>query len=306
MLSLAVGLTRSLCVSLEQPEITAITTVRKLFENSDWQLWASLDQLLPLLAEAAPEEFLDSVESELKDSDKSLFRHLFDQGGGGNFGEAHYICGLLWALEALAWNPHFLSRVSLILSDLASIDPGGNILNRPSNSLVDIFLPWHVQTCAPLDKRIAAVKAIIREHPEVGWRLILALLPKSYDSTSGCNQPTWRNYIPSNWKDQVSIQEYWEQIDIFTELAINIAKTSIEKLTELTCHLVDLPEPSQEILLGYLASYEVTSLPDSERLVIWEKLGALVRKHRRSAGTEWAMPEAKLFKIENCGKFIGS
>ena len=283
-----------------KPENTAILTVRGLLENANWDRRASLDSLLPLLAEAAPEAFLDAVESALEDLDRSPFRELFSGGVGGR----NYMSGLLWALETLAWHPDFLSRVAVILSELASIDPGGNWANRPSNSLVAIFLPWRVQTCAPLEKRKAAVETVLREQPKVGWELILSLLPHNHGFTFGCRRPTWRNYIPRDWKDSVPRSEYRKQITIYTELAVGLAKTSTEKLEELINRLPDLPERARENLLEHLDSEEVVALPEAERLVIWERLDSLVRKHRRFSYNDWAMPEETVAKIEAVAKTL--
>ena len=141
-------------------EATAILAVRRLLSEASWDRWASLDSHLPLLAEAAPDEFLDAVESVLVDLDQTPFHEIFSQEGGGVIGGWNYMTGLLWALETLAWNPDYLSRVAIILADIASIDPGGNWANRPANSLADIFLPWHVQTTAPFEKRKVAIETV--------------------------------------------------------------------------------------------------------------------------------------------------
>ena len=281
---------------LHKAETTAILTIRRIFENADWDIWASLGSLLPLLAEAAPDEFLCAVESRLEDLDHSSFNDLFAQEGSGVEGWNH-MSGLLWALETLGWDPDLLSRVTVILSDLASIDPGGSWANRPFNSLVDIFLPWHVQTCAPIDKRKAAVETVLREHPKVGWELILGLLPHGHGFTGGCCRPTWRNYIPRDWKDRILTSEYRKQITIYTELAIKLAKTSTEKLSELIDRLDDLPKPAHESLVEHLSSNVVADLPDESRVVIWEKLESLVRKHRKFADAKWAMPENMVEKL---------
>jgi hypothetical protein len=178
--------------SMGKAETTAILVVRSLLNKADWERWASLDSHLPLLAEAAPDEFLDAVESVLVDLSSTPFHELFAQEGTAGIGGGNYMSGLLWALEGLAWNSDYLPRVSLILADIASVDPGGNWLNRPANSLADIFLPWHVQTTAPFEKRKNAIETVLREQPEVGWSLILALLPHSHGFTSGCHRPVWR------------------------------------------------------------------------------------------------------------------
>jgi len=284
--------------STGKANMTALLTIRGLLEKADWERWASLDHLLPLLAEAAPDEFLDSVELALENLEASPFHKVFSQEGGGVIGGRAYTCGLLWALETLAWHPDYLTRTIVVLGDLASIDPGGQWSNRPSNSLADILLPWHPQTCASIEKRKVAVKTLLKEQPEVGWKLLLALLPHSHSTTSGCHRPTWRNLISTDWKDTVTQHEYWEQISIYTDLAIRLAKSNTDKLKELISRLSDLPKKALENLLDHLVSKNVKNLPEIKRLPLWEVLTALVRKHRRFAKAEWSMPENIVAKIE--------
>lgn len=295
--------------SLHKAETTAMLVIRSLLSDANWDRWASLDSFLPLLAEAAPDEFLKAVESGLKDLNDTPFQEVFAQEGSGGFDGGTYISGLLWALEGLAWNPDYLSRVALILADLASIDPGGNWVNRPANSLATIFLPWLVQTVTPFEERKTAVETVLTEQPQVGWNLLLSLLPHSYRSTSGCHRPTWREYIPRDWKDSVLLSEYWEQITAYTELATDLAKIDLtkrdtEKFGELVNRLSDLPRPAQENLLRHLASKEVMALPETERLPLWEKLESLVRRHRRFADADWALPEEVVKKIEETARAL--
>lgn len=278
-------------------ESTAVLVVRDLLNKASWDRWASLDSIMPLLAEAAPDEFLDAVESVLVDLDNTPFHKIFAEEGGGVLGGWNYMSGLLWALETLAWSPDFLSRVSVILADIASFDPGGNWANRPSNSLADIFLPWHVQTTAPFEKRKSAVEAVIREQPVVGWKLLLALLPHNHGFTDGCHRPVWRDFIPRDWKDGVLRTEYWEQITAYIDLAVALAKSDSEKLCELIKRLSDLPKSAYESLLEHLNSDAVVSLPEADRLPLWEALDELVRHHRKFSDADWALPEDDVNKI---------
>ena len=286
------------CCSDGKAETTASLAVRQLLSEASWDRWASLDEHLPLLAEAAPDEFLKRVETALEDLDGSPFHEIFAQEGSGGLGGWNYMSGLLWALESLAWNPDYLSRVAVILADLESIDPGGNWANRPFNSLVDIFLPWHTQTTASFEKRIACIKTVLHEQPPVGWKLLLALLPHNRGMTTGCHRPTWREYIPRDWKDRILQSEYWEQITAFTKLAIELAKEDIEKLGELITYLPDLPKSAHERLLSHMTAEEVVKLSEIERFLLWEKLENLVRQHRRFADARWALPEEAVRKIE--------
>jgi hypothetical protein len=284
--------------SFGKPETTAILVVRRLLNKASWERWASLESHLPLLAEAAPDEFLDAVESVLVDLSTTPFHEIFAQEGSGGLGGSNYMSGLLWALEGLAWNSDYLPRVAVILADIASIDPGGNWANRPANSLADIFLPWHVQTTAPFEKMKAVIETVLREQPKVGWTLLLALLPHSHGFTSGCHRPVWREFIPRDWKEGVSQREYWEQIIALTELAVELAKEDTEKLVELVNRLSDLPRSAHESILGHLTSEAVVGLAESERLPLWEKLDELVRRHRKFSDAAWALPEEAVAKIE--------
>ena len=279
-------------------ETTAIRAVHRLLKKASWDRWTSLDSHLPRLAEAAPNEFLDAVEDALVNLDETPFREIFSQEESSGIGGWNYMTGLLWALETLAWSPDHLLRVTAILADIASIDPGGNWANRPANSLADIFLPWHVQTAAPFEKRKIAIEKVLKEQPDVGWKLLLRLLPHNHSSTIGCCQPTWRDYIPRDWKDSVSPAEYWEQVTAYTEIMVGIAKESVEKTGELIEHLPDLPEPARQGLLNHLMSKDIVNLSEVARVPLWDNLDNLVRKHRRFADAKWALPEGAISKIE--------
>ena len=161
--------------SQNKPESTAVFTVRQILKSADWVLWGSLDDLLPILAEASPDEFLTAVEDALQQT-PCPFDELFSQEGSGFTGR-NYLTGLLWALETLAWDNEFLVRVCVTLGELADRDPGGNWANRPANSLTTILLPWHPQTTARISKQRVALQTLREEVPTVAWKLLLNLLP---------------------------------------------------------------------------------------------------------------------------------
>jgi hypothetical protein len=290
--------------SLGKAERTAVLVVHTLLYQANWERWASLDSHLPLLAEAAPDEFLNAVESVLVDLSDSPFHEIFAQEGSGVFGGGNYMSGLLWALEGLAWHPDYLSRVAVILADIASIDPGGNWANRPANSLIDIFLPWHIQTTASFDKRKAAIETILREQPKVGWTLLLAMLSRSHGFTSGCHRPVWRDFISRDWEEGVPESEYLEQIIALTGLAVELAKEDSERLVKLVNRLSDLPESAQDSILNHISSDGIVSLPEPERFPFWDELNKLARRHRKFLDEDWALSEETVVKIEETAKLL--
>ena len=284
-------------------EAVAAYVVRNLLHEADWERWAGLDPLMPLLAEAAPKVFLDAVEEALGDLGNTPFHAIFMQEGDGLFG-GNYMTGLLWGLECLAWSHDYLARVAVILADLASIDPGGRYSNRPAQSFADIFLPWHLQTTASLDQRMVAIKVVLKEQPNVGWKLLLSLLPHSLGSTSGCYRPVWRNFIPADWEDGVLVSEYWAQIHMLAEFAAEMAHSDVERLMELMDRLSDLPQETQEVVLNHLMSDHILRMPEPERVIIWEKLDGLVRRHRKFSNAQWALPKETITKIEQIANDI--
>ena len=166
--------------------------VRKLLENGVGPArWASLYRQLPLLAEAAPEAFLDAVEDELRRDPPALLA-LFEAeerplGGGSRYPH------LLSALEMLAWNPEQLPGVIRILGRLDRVAPKGKLVNSPLNSLQSIFCTWHRNTAASLNAKLDCIDWLIDQEPEAAWKLLLALLPTNSVAVSSNNpEPRWR------------------------------------------------------------------------------------------------------------------
>ncbi len=288
--------------SIGTAEDTAILAVREILADADWMLWASLNDLLPLLAEAAPGEFLNAIEKALN-SDSCPFDTLFAQEGSGVMGTT-YMSGVLWALETLAWDPVYLIRVVSLLGELAARDPGGSWGNRPANSLTTILLPWLPQTCAPIAKRRVAVETLVAEQPDAAWNLLVSLLPQHRQFSSGSRKPEWRDIIPDDWSKGVTYQEYWEQIAIYAELAVGMAMGDTRKLTNLIEHFERLPPAMQEQVLEHLGSADIVTLPESERLPLWTAVINLVMRHRQFADADWAMKPELVDRIDSAAKKI--
>ena len=282
--------------SIGKAEATATLVVREIFAESDWVLWGSLSDLLPILAEASPNEFLNAVEKALM-AEPCPFDELFSQEGDGITG-TNYLSGLLWALECLAWDEQFLVRVCDILGELSIHDPGGNWSNRPSNSLTTIFLPWLPQTIASVEKRVIAIQKLCEEWPDIAWKLLVSLLPSQHQVSLGTYKPKWRMTIPENKEKKINIEGYWQQVGQYAELAVSMAEDDYIKLGELIDHLEKLPKASFERVLEILSSDMIIKLPDIERLPLWEKLLKLEMNHRRFPDANWSKDEEILMAIE--------
>lgn len=286
--------------SLGKPETTAVLILRGLFNEASWQQWASLNNLLPDLAEAAPTEFLNQIDGVLSKT-PCVFDDIFAQEGTGLTG-SNYLTGLLWALEGLAWEEQYLVRVCCSLAELSAHDPGGSWANRPANSIATILLPWLPQTLASIEKRKVAVKTIVTETPNVGWKLLLQLLPGQHQTSSGSHKPKWRKIIPHGWEKGVSNEEYWNQVSFCSELVVDAAKKKTEYLSELINILGSLRNPAFDNFIDYLSSPEVQKFSDEIKRVLWEKLFIFTLKHRKFSDADWALSGDLLARIEELSR----
>ena len=282
-------------VTFGKAESMAHLAVRDILGDAPWDIWASLNGQLPMLAEAAPEEFMTSVEKALQ-KNPSPFTAVFAEEAGGALGR-QYMSGLLWALETLAWSEEHLARVIVILGGLAAIDPGGQWSNRPINSLTEILLPWLPQTCAGQEKRIASVKALLKNHPDVGWKLLLQLLPEAHQTSSETRKPTWRPYIPADWKRGVTNGEYWAQTEAYANLALEVSANNFPRQLALVKRIPEFPIEAGKKLFARLLQAK-SNLTDEQREELWSLLLKTSSRHKRYAKQEWAMPSERVAEID--------
>jgi hypothetical protein len=164
--------------------------VRTLLDGATGARWLSLAGLLPELAEASPDAFLEAVERSLEDPAAPV-RRLIEETNGSDIGSRAWHTGLLWALEMLAWAPSRLANVAFVLCKLTSTRVKGNWSNTPANSLKSLFRTWWPQTAASQEQRLAVLDQLLKRYPDAAWRLLVDLL--SRDDIASLNAvPKWR------------------------------------------------------------------------------------------------------------------
>ena len=269
-----------------------------ILSDADWELWGSLDSLLPLFAEASPDEFLRAVHNALEQT-SCPFDQLFSLEVAGIFGR-NYLTGLLWALETLAWDKRFLEGACLLLGRLASRDPGGEWANRPIGSLTRILLPWLRQTTVSAQERVDVVRILRRKVPSAAWHLLLGLLPDLTGFALSTHRPSWRNTIPDDWNAIVPQQEVWAQIDSYADILVEMACEDLEKLKgkEFIGQLHKLPHPVLARILDHLKSETVTSQLEDQRIGLWTELARYVRHQKEVSNASWSLSEEDVSKIE--------
>jgi len=226
-----------------------------LASERGWTVWASIDRLLPSLAEAAPDAFLQAVERSLDGGDGGI-AHLFVEETGGLGTTFH--TGLLWALELLAWSPSFpiVQRTILAVARWAETDRDsdkqGKVINRPARSLaemLDFRIPKSHTTAA---ERLGVLRLILELHPDVGWHLLLKAfyalgMPRMVMSPL---TPRFRDWGPSGrFQDEALGADQEMQLKAMIDLSVGYAAHDAARWAALLEPARHLPDPwEQEVL----------------------------------------------------------
>jgi hypothetical protein len=255
------------------------------------RLLASLAGQLPLLMEAAPDPFVSALVAllETDDSFASIFLET-----GLIAPESRHV-PLLWGIEVLAWDPARFGQVTRILSALARIDPGGRLGGRPRAVLGAVFGSWPPITDALLAVRLRALDAVLAEEPEVGWKLLLDLLPETDDVIDWTARPRWRAF-------GVAPEEPHEIHQLAKEAIVErmLARIGAEpaRWEAVLAELHNVSSVSRSYLFNLLEglAQDRTRLAAPEAL--WSSLRATAARYRPFAAAPWALSAPELERLE--------
>lgn len=285
----------------------AAGTVRALLPNSRTQpiagdgkateIWASLHDVLPLLAEAAPDVFMHALQDHLENDASSVAALFTDSGGASPYsGSPH--TALLWALEVIAWPPDYFGAVVDVLVDLHRIDPGGRLANRPLATLASLFCPWGPHTSASPSQRLEVLDKMRepQQCPEIAWQLMVELIPQPGRSVMPTAEPRYRD-----WATEPARRGYDNKfVDNLTERIIEDATQHSERLIELLQRMRRLPEPFRGQIIDSLDVHidSESSSPD-QMAALWEAVRYTAGDHSKHSTTDFALSQSEISKLQD-------
>lgn len=198
---------------------------------------------LPRLAEAAPKEFMDLVDADLRKDQPALLGLLKPVGPG--FPGYCPRTGLMWALECLGWK--HIRQISRILANLSRTAIDDNWTPKPITSLKAIFRCSDPQTAASLEDRISALELLGHEYPDIGWQICISQLDTGPQVVHLNHRPRWRSDATGSGQ----FVEY-EEMAAFGQKAFQLATSRTEHdhitLGDLVVRLRGLPHDEQAIV----------------------------------------------------------
>lgn len=288
----------------EKPSILVSYWIKQIFkQNNNARFWYSIRDITTLIAEAAPDAFLDAVEKGSV-GDESALLGLFKSEGDTIFGNCNH-SGLLWGLEIISWNKQYLARVSKCLARLSEIDPGGRWSNRPFNSLVDIYLGWLNNTSATHDERLQVIqKVIVPQYPIIAWRLMTSLLLNKNTTSSGVRKPQYREWCNKIERSPTNIEYYKYVEGIVNTMLEEVEKNNYERICDLIDNFHSYTKDQQNIVIEKLLQINKDEIYYENRKEILKILRNTLAKHREFPDSDWSWPEKLLNQLEDVYNYL--
>jgi hypothetical protein len=244
--------------------------IRRLLTPLSPEKLLSQNHDLPRYAEAAPEEFLNIIEEDVRTAEPQLYA-LMKPTDSGIFGGGCPRTGLLWALEILAWKPERLLRVSTILAQFAERKIEDNWANKPDNSLLAIYRAWLPQTAAPLEDRAKALEALVRRFPSVAWQVCLNQFAPGHQVGQYNERPRWRGDAAGAGHG-VTPRERYEFARKALDLALAWPNHDEQTLGDLVANLQGLPEDEEWKVWDLIESWAKQTADDDRKVILRERI----------------------------------
>lgn len=269
--------------------------------HNDVRVILGLEKQLTYLMEAAPRPLLSALEFLLEGDEvaSALFAETSSFGGARS-----RLPNLLWALELQAWDPAYFRRVALLLAKMASKDPGGKSGNRPILSLRDLFTAWFPGTNAPLVERIAVLDEIAAIHPEVGWQLLVKLLPNAQTSKSHTQRPRYRDAGASD-RETLTHGIVHETYDALTDRTLSMLGNTLAHWIKVAEAFPEFSPQRRAQFLDMLASLAQQAAGE-DRVELCRTLRGIAGRHSRFRQADWALRDRELERLQDIVKSLSA
>lgn len=271
--------------------------------GSEKHTWATVAEVLPLLAEAAPDTFLTVLEDDLATSNPTvgqMFQICDESSFLGASGQQHH---LLWALEVLCWSPDHLVRATQILTQLCRYDLPENSRNNPLESMSAVLCGWSRNTSADLEVRLQALDACKIVNERIGWELLKALWPDSKAFMVPPHEPRYQLWKPPSGRMLHS--EWFALVTSLVDRALEWVLSDRTYLPWLVKAISKVGLDEGNRIIEFLEDEALLGDLDGDiRLLLFEQVRDTVARHTKFPNSEWAMSAEQRTRLHNLGELL--
>ena len=221
------------------PPVSArvVQVVCTALEDMTVERLRALRTVMPLLAEAAPEAFLEVMEADLQQTNSAQMALLnFRRGDSASESTrliystdaVSYRSSLMRAYEALAWFPEHVNQAIDLLALLADEEVLDHHGGQPRQSLAELLKPWHCGSILNAERHCAVLWKLAENHPEWALNFVRKCLPAGHDVAHAANLPLWRGQSDganSQRPEEHQMAVYRTAADILVQYAATSEKT---------------------------------------------------------------------------------
>jgi hypothetical protein len=265
-------------------------------------LWASIADLMPILAEATPQILLKAIDEDLIETNPAL-NGLFQDKSTHLAGCSPHT-GLLWALENLAFNPDYLSQSAMCLVRLVRLDKGVNVGSRAIKSLRNIFVWWiysHPDANNYWDDCLQIIGTIYKHEQDIAWDLMMSLI--SISNRNLCDlsiiqhQTRWRDWVP-NSREKYVVQDYARATDIIAKQLISSTGGHIARWCSLIVSVRRMNIINKNTIICSLETLDPQQFSPEEQLQIYDCVYDEILSYRKHTNTWWSISPESIMQLE--------
>jgi hypothetical protein len=188
-----------------------------------------------------------------------------------------------------------LTDAVTLLAQLAAMDPGGKIGNRPSRSLREVLLPWLPGTNASVAKRIACMQAVARIADGVGWDLAVGLLPSTHSVSDMTARPRYREAAARD--ESLPWEEVRMGYQAAATLALRLVGSDTGRWTTLIERFPCLSAADLVTACGQLAR-ELGRRTREDRYALWKCLKRFAANQAKWQDADWTLKGENLAQVQ--------
>jgi hypothetical protein len=240
--------------------------VKELFEKSSVDLWGSLNDVVAILAEACPDEFISAVDSSF-----DLIVALYDQDADPLWGPFDDV-GLSRSFEILAHSQKYFLRVIDFLAEVVQKMSEKPSENRAFRTLCDILQPYHKLIDIPFEIQECAIKNLFKKRPDVAWKLSMETLGSRMQVVATISEPKWQNWPITDQSKQNDYELVKARLLQNQKEMLSLAKKEYSRIPELIRNIQFLAKDVRQELYDVLQNIDIPCLNSRLQYEIWQEL----------------------------------
>ena len=155
-----------------------------------------------------------------------------------------------------------------------------NWINKPINSLGEVYSAWLPQTSASLEDRITALKVLTKRFPDIGWQICIDQLQTGFGIGGTSHRPRWRSDASGAGRSISKGEEIYEFTRNSLDLVLAWPEHNQKTLGDLVERLPNMPEKDQNMVWDLIDTWTDSEIKEEPKADLREQIRSLAFTRR--------------------------